>query len=693
MQSFTLGVQTIDPNVIMQRADDIHTIQRMLTDAQTSSVLLMGDPGVGKSTLASLIYHRLLLAKQAGMSAPRYIVWVSIQNYTTLSDIVATILQSVEVKEPGLFLLKPEQQITLLLRALQRQQDNALVVLDQFELLLQPQTKGNNEAQNEVHKALPLFLNMLQADLGTSRFLFTAQAPLFDPETGEQTRIRTYLVSRISIPEGVALLHQHGVKGNPEELSLVWQRCGGHVFALLLFSALVEVSGIAPGYLLFSPEYQKLWSNEILGALLSILCQYLNPIQKQVLRALSLFDEPVPLQAIAMTITGVNDATSADGSQSYAKIGREFYTLTHFSLVQSVQDAAQKTAFSLHPVIRQFVQEHYLEGAGRQLGNGAKATLGVSGPLDQLHDNPEAWHIALAAGHTQVAQYYYMLAQQQCPPKEQRTQVQDVAPFISVIRHLCLGWHWQQACDLLFKEGLHESLERWGAWNTLLELYTALLPPVGVLTRRDEGLLSSHVAMLYGRMGELQQSQAYFEQALRIQHDIEDTHGEAVTLANQGELCRIRGEREQAHINFEKAILLSRQQRDQQSQQEIHLQCIVLHNMGLLYHDAKDYAPALTCYIHALRLTYKLQEQHDKGTILTNLGMLLYQQGQQREGIAVLLAALQLRKALLDPSVVLLERFFIALEQRIGSNAYTQLCRSALGTQQQIFAHLMQTPE
>jgi len=140
MKSFAFGVQTtpplLDPDVIMQRADDIGVIQRMLTDAQTSTVLLVGEPGVGKSTLAALIYHRLLLAQQANMSAPNYLVWLTVNSYTTFSDIFAAILQGVEVQITDFSLLSLEQQVQLVQRVLQRSQGNALCVLDQFESLL-----------------------------------------------------------------------------------------------------------------------------------------------------------------------------------------------------------------------------------------------------------------------------------------------------------------------------------------------------------------------------------------------------------------------------------------------------------------------------------------------------------------------------------------------------------------------------
>src|SRR6266567_7681882 len=59
-----------DSSTIMQRGDEVITVLRMLTDLQTSTVLLSGDAGVGKSTLAALLYRRLQLMSQAGLPAP-----------------------------------------------------------------------------------------------------------------------------------------------------------------------------------------------------------------------------------------------------------------------------------------------------------------------------------------------------------------------------------------------------------------------------------------------------------------------------------------------------------------------------------------------------------------------------------------------------------------------------------------------
>jgi Tfp pilus assembly protein PilF len=221
---------------------------------------------------------------------------------------------------------------------------------------------------------------------------------------------------------------------------------------------------------------------------------------------------------------------------------------------------------------------------------------------------------------------------------------------------------------------------QWGEWNALLGLYTAMLPPFGFLMRRDEALVSSHVAMIYGRLGEHQQSKSYFEQALTIQQQIGDVPGQVMTLINQGELLRSRGEYHQARQNFEQSLALLKEHADDQ------LHCILLHNMGLIFQHEKNFEQALHSYTEALRLATAMDKQDYAGMILTNLGMLLYEKNEYKEGIALMLEALRMRNLAHDPSVPTLERFLVALEQKMGSEAYSALCKEALEIQPQIFS-------
>src|SRR5207248_6909274 len=127
----------------------------------------------------------------------------------------------------------------------------------------------------------------------------------------------------------------------------------------------------------------------------------------------------------------------------------------------------------------------------------------------------------------------------------------------------------------LINKKLDENLMRWGAWNTLIQLYTAMVPPLGIVSRRDEGQIFSQLGLLNGRLGDYKQSMCYFEQAIATEERIGDLQGEKVTLANQGEILRSMGEMQQAHAILKRALMLNKQEYN------AHLECVVLHNLGL----------------------------------------------------------------------------------------------------------------
>ncbi|GHO74562.1 hypothetical protein KSD_23330 [Ktedonobacter sp. SOSP1-85] len=668
-----------DAQHIMQRVDEVTTLQRMLMDPNTSSVIVTGNPGAGKSTLAALLFQRLLQARNAGQPAPSRLVWLEISPYTTVPDMLAAILNGIDAGDPGLFLLKPEQQMQCLLDALRDPRKNALVVLDQFEALLYPDDIQPGVA---ARGALPLFLALLQQDLGASRLLLTSYSSPFD-EYAENTRVRSCLISRISIPEGIALLQQRGVRGSPEELSLVWQRCSGHVFALALFGALLNLSGISLSYFLNSDDYQPMWAGDVTSHLCAAVYHFLNPIQAQLMHALCLYHESVPLSGILTTITG----EKAFGGQTMTVFEHELNMLVQYSLVQRTynleRSAEHMPLFILHPLLRHYGVEHYLDTPEQRTAGSTSATgLRLAPNFDDTPQQNDSLQAALSQAHMQAAAYYLHLAHETAPPQEQRQILGDVEPFIAAARHYCLAWRWQRACDLIFAEHLHEMMVQLGAWNTLIGLYTTLLPPLGVIARQDQGLVASYNGMLYGRLGDYQQSINFFSQALEIQKQMGDQQGTIATLVNQGEMLRLHGDLEQSYASFEQAHVLNEQVQDQQ------LQCAIYHNLGLLYHSARDFELACNYYVDALKLTDE-SSSLNKGMILTNLGMLLYQQKQVREGIAILLAALSLRQRIHDPAVVSLEKFLHAIEAKLGPEHYQHLCQEALELQQEVFSRFV----
>ncbi len=656
-----LAPPTTDARSILQRADEVNTVLRMLGEAQTSTVVLTGDAGAGKSTLAALVYRQL---QSVVRGTPfKQFVWLTLGPNATLPDCLAALMSSINAGDlpPNFFLLKPDQQITLLYNALRHQQGGIFVVFDQFEELLDPETAQCLPGRGSI----ALFLEMLQQELGGSRILLTGFRSPFATQNNDGLRVRSYLVSRVSTPEGSALLQQRGVQGSAPEYSLAWQRCGGHVYALALFCALVRLSGFSLSYLLNTPDYQFLWNGDVTLNLISLVYNFLNPIQRTLLRALCLFSEPVSLDGLLLAISG--DGPPAD-AQIYQ---RELAILLSLSIAEQKTDEKYQPCYLLHRSIRQYTTEHYLEGHDRRISGNLESAIGVASEPNPIAGNPEAREIGLAAGHMRVAGYYQRVASRRCPPRSERKCLRDIEPLLEVVQHLYLGWHWQQAYDLIVGEGLHDNLMQWGAWNTLIRLYMAIVPPAGVVTRHDEALICSHLGVLYGRLGDYQQSARYYQQALATQREMNDLHGQAITLINQGELSRSADHMREARANFEQASQILAQKPD------MHLQSVLLHNMGLLAQNEKEYSQAHQNYLQALKMAQSLNEPYNQGMILTNMGMLFFEQGRLPEALALLQYALQVRQKAQDPTVDVLVRFLNTLEQKMGPEAFVRLRQEA----------------
>ncbi len=663
-----------DPLTIVQRADEVNTLQRMLNEAQTSILTLTGHPGAGKSTLAALLFQRLQHAAQAAIPAPKHFIWLRIGAYSTLSDVIAAVLSRINtVHDPALFLQTAEQQITLLIRTLSRPHEPALIVLDAFDHFLHPET---NQGVTE-RGAIPLFLERLQTNLGASRVVLICHRSPYNLQQTQENRVRSYLVSRISIPEGIAFLQQRGVQGSYEELSLIWQRCAGHAYSLVLFCTLYKLSRFPAGYFLHSPECRYLWNGEVTLQLVAATYRFLNPIQHALLRTLSVYAEPVPLQGILALISAEQPGIDTTAYE------QELHALLQHSLVLQTENRHKIACYWLHPLLQQYVLEHYLSGLEQRQPERFSTSLGVSSQVTPIIPDEETRDVALAAAHMHVADYYRKQTEETYIPGEKRTSVQDIEPILSTIHHLCQGWHWQQACDILFREGLYESMVQWGAWDTLIGLYMSILPPAGVLTRRDEGLAYNHLGLIYGRLGDHRRSYTYYEMALALQRKIGDTHGEATSLTNEGELFRTKGEIALARANFEQVLRLNN------TLQDPLIAIVVQHNLALLYHAEKNYAQAIRCYQDALLLAEYAHEDHKKGTIFTNIGCLLFEQGYQAESLAIMLYVLKSRSRLQFYTIDFIQSFMETLEHNLGLKAFARLRQTALSMQARVIAQLL----
>jgi len=138
---------TTDARAILQRADEVNAVLRMLREARTSTVVLTGDAGAGKSTLAALVYRQLQSAMGGAPVPFHQFAWLTLGPNATLPDCLATLMSSINAGNlpPNFLFLTPDHQISLLFNALKYQQGGIFVALNQFEELLNRASKQKRE--------------------------------------------------------------------------------------------------------------------------------------------------------------------------------------------------------------------------------------------------------------------------------------------------------------------------------------------------------------------------------------------------------------------------------------------------------------------------------------------------------------------------------------------------------------------
>lgn len=603
-----------DARTIEQREKSVKEVYARLLRFDITAVVLTGIGGVGKSTLAALIYRHAEEQRAAGKGPFKAAsLWLKIDSSAvTMSDLIGTIFEALGKPLPGgaqpdIDSQAPHSQAAMLFNALNETTAPRLIVLDQFENLLDWQTG----AALADHVGVGEWIDVMNSQPCACRILLTSRPWPQGTRSYPPTYMQEYPVAGLEEQEGTDLLRKLGIQASVEELRQAVERCAGHVFALTLLTSLLRNRHLSLKAFFADPSYAQLWSGNVARNLLDqIYVEQLDPIQRQLLVAFCVYREPVPLEAARAIIVNERVVPVARWHQALDAL-----------LAQHLLQPAGEGLFQLHTIVVGFAN-------------------------DRFDEDDEANARELRVAYARAAEYYRRYASHYCPPREQRKNPGDVHALVEATWAMCQAEMWREAYELLEQERLYTDLRRWGSSAMLLELYQLLLPlqkwqPEAIIAAR----IYNDLGEIYGRvLGQMDRARKYFEQALELSRETGVLYEEGRALNNIGRACADTGDLRQSLLFYEEALAIYNKENDLYGRGQ------VLRNVGWAYYNLALLDRALEAFEETLTIYRQLGERGEEARALNSIGRVHLNRGETQEALRWHKQALQIVRVIGDLS-------------------------------------------
>ena len=577
-----------DPRTIQQREKAVSDIYEKLTQPDITAVALTGIGGVGKSTLAALAYRYAEEQRRAGTGPfTAQAIWLNIDPAVTFADLAGNIFEVLGKALPDFTNLSLQHQAMALFNVLNTTDQPRLVILDQFENLLDLQT-GHALADRP---GVSEWLDAINSQQCASRILLTSR--LWPQGTREYppTYMQEYFVKGLAIAEGVELLRKLRIDAPETDLRIVVEHCQGHAFALTLLASLLRSRNLSLAAFFNDPIYAEIWTGNVARNLLDyIYKQQLHEEQRTLLLAFSIFRKPVHLNAVHALV----DFSGEEDSMT------QVHTALDALLNQHLLQAWGEGRYQLHTIVANYAHSHFVEG------------------------NQQANRQALLTAHARAAQHYNQYAATNCPPREKRRQISDVEPLIEATWQLCQAERWEEAYTLMESERIFTTLKRGGGNAILLELYLLLFPLERWQPQRlQEARIYNCLGVVYRMLGRMERAREYLEKALQIYHQEGNRVAEGRVLNDLGRVFAEIGNGERARSDYEEALRICQEQGDPLGEGS------ALKNLGWVYIVMGQDKQAQQYYEQALSIFRELGDRNGEGMALGNLGRVYEDLGQR----------------------------------------------------------------
>src|SRR6266487_5212362 len=395
-----------DTRTIQQREKVVKDIFARLTSPDITAIVLTGIGGVGKSTLAALAYRYAEEQRRAGIGPfSTDAIWLNIDPAVTFADLAGNLFEVLGKPLPDFTNLSLQHQAMALFNVLNTTDQPQLVILDQFENLLDLHT-GHALADRP---GVAEWLDALNSQQSRCRILLTSR--LWPQGTHEYppTYMQEYFIQGLEINEGIELLRKQRIDAADADLRTIVQHCQGHAFALTLLASFLRTRNLSLASFFQDPIYPQIWSGNVARNLLDcIYTRQLNDVQRKLLLAFSVFRKPVHVSAAQALLDVGGEEPNLQAQSSLDAL-----------LNQHLLQAWGEGRYQLHSIVTGYARSHFVDG------------------------NEQANRQALRTAHAKAAQHYLQYASTFCPPRGERRQYSEVEPLVEAVWQLCQAEQWQ----------------------------------------------------------------------------------------------------------------------------------------------------------------------------------------------------------------------------------------------------------
>ena len=594
------SIPITDSRGILQRQSIVHDVYTRLTQPGVSALVLTGLDGVGKSTIAALVYsyarRQQTVGKGPFIADP---IWINVDSTVTMEDLSAALFEKLGRRLPDFGRYSPQKQAVTLFQALDKTPRPFLIVLDQFDQLLNIQT--NSISSNR--PALIEWINTFNTRQCCCRILITSR---YFPLDHTLAYVQKYVVRGLEAADGAELLRKEGVEGSIQDLQDATNICSGNALALKLLASILNRHDGSLHTFLENTKDTQFWKESVAGYLVdSIYTHHLDELQQLLLIAFSIYREAVVLEAAEAVLEG--ETRFKDQPKRPAR---------EVLLNQGLLQQAGKNLYQVQVLITEYLQTR----------------------LAQYHGS-----FNLQVAHDRAARYYLQQVDLDESPEEKRASIENLHDLIEAIWHLCQAEQWSEAYILMHQQGVYEHLKLWGENKKLLDLLLLFLPVDRWCSdKSQEADIYNSLGMAYNLLGKKTEALRYYKKALKKVQVLGDQQVKGVTLRHIGRVCNALGEKKKALKYFEDALSLLQDGADRDELGKTY------ERIGRVYYVLGQKEQAKDAYEKALEIYEEVGNASGEGTTRSYLGRVYSALGQAEEGLRSCMRGLRVLRNIKD---------------------------------------------